>query len=156
MYRRNTTRLYKTENRTIQEYLEMPSKYSILVQFEARSTERIAFLPNTVTCSRSLRHTIAACIEKAVCMNTQDELYRKVRLTPRLPRVVLKSNSQCGLQDLQGQEARSSWTHQAIHRVTVKPGAASWIYRIPGTPLSTVGQQDTTRESKVKKLIEKV
>ena len=30
----------------------------------------------------------AACIEKAVCMKTQEELYRKVRLTPRLPRVV--------------------------------------------------------------------
>ena len=32
----------------------------------------------------------AACIEKAVCMKTTDELYQKVRLTPRVPRVVLK------------------------------------------------------------------
>ena len=32
---------------------------------------------------------LAACIEKAVCMKTQDELYQKVRLTPRVPRVVL-------------------------------------------------------------------
>ena len=40
----------------------------------------------------------AACIEKAVCMKTQEELYQKVRLTPRLPRVVVKSNSQCGQQ----------------------------------------------------------
>ena len=36
----------------------------------------------------------AACIEKAVCMETTDELYQKVRLTPKVPRVVLKSNSQ--------------------------------------------------------------
>ena len=31
---------------------------------------------------------LAACIEKAVCMKTQDELYQKVRSTPRVPRVV--------------------------------------------------------------------
>ena len=35
----------------------------------------------------------AVCIEKAVCMKTKEELYLKVRLTPRLPRVVLKPNS---------------------------------------------------------------
>ena len=33
------------------------SKYGILVQFKAPSRERIAILPNTVTCNRSLRHT---------------------------------------------------------------------------------------------------
>ena len=27
---------------------------------------------------------VAACIEKAVCMKTQDELYQKVRLTPKV------------------------------------------------------------------------
>ena len=41
----------------------------------------------------------AVCIEKVVCMKTKDELYQKVRLTPRVPRVVLKSNSQIDLQD---------------------------------------------------------
>ena len=46
----------------------------------------------------------AACIEKAVCMKTTDELYQKVRLTPK----VFKSNSQHGLQDPQNQDARSS------------------------------------------------
>ena len=29
----------------------------VLKQFEARSRERLAFLPNTVTCSRSPQHT---------------------------------------------------------------------------------------------------
>ena len=32
-------------------------KYGILVQFKARSEERIAILTNTVTCNRSLQHT---------------------------------------------------------------------------------------------------
>ena len=50
----------------------------------------------------------AACMEKAVCMKSTDELYQKVRLTPRVPRVVLKSNSQCCVQDPQNQDARSS------------------------------------------------
>ena len=48
----------------------------------------------------------AACIEKAVCMKTTDELYQKVRLPPRVSRVLLKSNSQ---QDPQNQDARSCW-----------------------------------------------
>ena len=51
----------------------------------------------------------AACIEKAVCKKTQDELFQKVRLIPRVPRVVLKSNSQHGQQDPESQDARSSW-----------------------------------------------
>ena len=53
----NPTRLDKTKDCSIQKYLETSSKYCILVQFEARSRERFAFLPNTVTCSRSPRHT---------------------------------------------------------------------------------------------------
>ena len=51
----------------------------------------------------------AACIEKAVCMKTTDELYQKVRWTPKVLRVVSKSNSQYDLQDPQIQDARSSW-----------------------------------------------
>ena len=39
----------------------------------------------------------AVCIEKVVCMKAKDVLYQKVRLTS-VPRVVLKSNSQIGLQ----------------------------------------------------------
>ena len=50
-------RSYETKDRAIQEYLETPSKYSFLVQFEARSRERLVILPDTVTCSRSLQHT---------------------------------------------------------------------------------------------------
>ena len=97
----------------------------------------------------------AACIEKAVCMKTQQELYQTVRLTPRLPWVVLKSNSQYGPQDPQSQEARSSWeassdseSYGEICNNTVDP-------RISGIPLSAVDPQNTTRENKVKWLIEK-
>ena len=62
----------------------------------------------------------AVCIEKVVCMKTKDELYQKVRLTPRVPRVVLRSNSQIG------RDARTScdqpsgskmpWGNRAQHR----------------------------------------
>ena len=50
-------RSYETKDRAIHEYLETSSKYGILVQFGARSRERLAILPDTVTCSRSLQHT---------------------------------------------------------------------------------------------------
>ena len=56
-YGRNSTRYYKTKDHAIQEYLETPSKYIILVQFADHSRERLSILPNTVTCSRSLQHT---------------------------------------------------------------------------------------------------
>ena len=41
----------------------------------------------------------AVCIEKVLCMKAKNALYQKVRLTPRVPRVVLKPNSQIGPQD---------------------------------------------------------
>ena len=98
---------------------------------------------------------LAVCIVKAVCMKTQDELYQKVRLTPRVPRVVLKSNSQCGQQDPQSQDARSSWEPSSDSKRHGEICDCTVEYRISGAPLSTVAQQDTTRENKVKKLIEK-
>ena len=92
----------------------------------------------------------AACIEKAVCMKNTDELHHRIRLTPRVPRVVLKSNSQHRLQDPQNQDARSSW----------EPSSDSNSYgetcnRIAGVPLSVVEPQNTIRENQVKRLIEK-
>ena len=56
----------------------------------------------------------AICIEKAVCMKTQEELYNKVYQSPRLPRVKLKPNSQSGQQDQPHQEARASSDHQSV------------------------------------------
>ena len=95
-----------------------PSKYGMLVQLEGRSCERLAILPkHGHTQSVSATHYLQLALRRAVCMKTQEELWQKVRLTPRLPRVVLKANSHCGQQDLQSQDARSSW-----ERVTGKPG----------------------------------
>ena len=53
-------RLIKSKNRAIQKYLETLSRYSISVQFEARSTKRTANLSNKIKRSYSLRHT--ACM----------------------------------------------------------------------------------------------
>ena len=50
----NPIQSYENKDRAMQEYLETPSKYAILVKFEARSREILENLPNTVTCSRSL------------------------------------------------------------------------------------------------------
>ena len=44
----NSMRSHVTKDRATQENLEMPSKYSMLVKFEARSRERLAILPHTV------------------------------------------------------------------------------------------------------------
>ena len=97
----------------------------------------------------------AACIEKVVCMKTQDELYQKVRLTPRVPRAVLKSNSQCGLQDPQSQDARSSWEPSSDSKSYGEISDNTVDHRISGVPLSAVEPQNTMRENKVKRLIEK-
>ena len=108
-------------------------------------TIHAVFLYNTI---------ITDCIEKAVCMKTQDELYQKVRLTPRVPRVVLKSNSQCE-QDSQSQDARSSWEPSSDRKSYGETCNSTVDHRISGVPLSAVEQQDTTRENKAQKLIEK-
>ena len=88
-------------------------------------------------------------------MKTTDELYQKVRLTPRVPRVVLKSNSQYGQQDPQNQDARSSWEHQVTRKSYGETCNSTVDHRIAGVPLSAVEWQNTTRENKVKRLIEK-
>ena len=46
-------------------------------------------------------------------MKTKEELYHKVYLSPRLPRVILKPNSQSGQQDQPDLEARKSSDHQS-------------------------------------------
>ena len=51
----------------------------------------------------------AVCIEKVACMKTKEELYQKVRLTPRVLRVVPKPNSPSSQQDLREQDATTSY-----------------------------------------------
>ena len=50
-------RLDQAKDYSPQKYLETSSKYGILVQFEARSEERIAFLPNAIACNCPLSAT---------------------------------------------------------------------------------------------------
>ena len=87
-------------------------------------------------------------------MKTKDELYQKVRLTPRVPRVVLKSKSQIGLQDQQEQDARTSCDQPSGSKIPWETARNTVDYRILGVPLSAVEQQDTHRKDKGKQLIE--
>ena len=90
--------------------------------------------------------------EKAICMKTKEQLYQRESARPR---VVLRANSQCGLQDLPRQEARSSWKTQSDAQSFQETGCNIKDYRVPGIPLSTVQQQDEQRLHTVAKLIEK-
>ena len=88
-------------------------------------------------------------------MKAKDELFQKVRLTPRVPRVVLKSNTQIVLQDQREEDARTSFDQPSGSKCHGKPEATPWIVEIPGVLLSAVEEKDTHRKDKVKNLIEK-
>ena len=94
----------------------------------------------------------AEFIEKAVCMKTEEQLYQRESARPR---VVLRANSQCGLQDLPRQEARSSWETQSDAQSFRETGCNIVDYRVPGISLSTAQQQDEQRQHTVAKLTEK-
>ena len=93
----------------------------------------------------------AECIEKAICMKTEEQLYHRESVRPR---VVLRANSQCGLQDLPRQEARSSWDTQSDAQSFRETRCNIVDYRVPGISLSAVQQQDEQRQHTVAKLIE--
>ena len=146
----------ETNDRAIQECLETLSKYSILGAICSSPNRKTCNLYQTRSHAVYLYNTLpAACIEKAVCMKTTDELYLKVRSTPRLPRVVLKSNSQYGLQYPQNQDARSSWEPWSDSKCYGETCNSTDDHRISGVALSAVEQQNTTRKNNVKRLIEK-
>ena len=67
----------------------------------------------------------AVCIETVVCMKTRDELFQKVRLTPRAPRVVLTSNSLYKINKNRTQ--KHLVTNQADQNCLWKLGATQWI-----------------------------
>ena len=66
-------RLDKAKDCSIQKYLDTSSEYSILVQFETRSRERTAVLPNKVACNRPLRHT-TSCLHRESGMHEDEGL----------------------------------------------------------------------------------
>ena len=72
-----------------------------------------------------LNNTLSAIsIKKAVRMKTEEELYHEVYQSPRLPRVILKPNSQSGQQDQLEHEARTSSDHRSVSGSYGKPAAA--------------------------------
>ena len=89
---------------------------------------------------------LAEFIEKAICMKTKEQLYKRESARPR---VVLRANSQCGLQDLLRQEARSSWETQSDAQSFRETGCNI----VDST--ATVQLQDEQRQHTVAKLIEK-
>ena len=96
----------------------------------------------------------AACIEKAVCVKTQDELHQKVRSTLGVPHVALKSNSQYGLQDPQNQDARSSWEPSSDSKSYREICNNTVDHRISSTSFCSRAPEEN-RENKDKKLIKK-
>ena len=77
---------------------------------------------------------------KAVCMNTEEELYHKVCQSPRVPRNALKPNSQSGQKDQRDQEARKSSDYQSVSGSYGETRSGNVDYRIPGIPHSAVQQ----------------
>ena len=84
----------------------------------------------------------AEYIEKAICMKTGEQLYQR---ESERPRVALKANSQCGLQDLPSQEARSSLETQSEVRSFWETGCNIVSYRIPGISLSNGSRAGWTK-----------
>ena len=146
-------RKLQAKDRYIQKYLETSSKLSILVQFELAQKRELQFYQTRSHAIVLYNKLPAVCFEKAICMKTKEELYHKVYLSPRLPRVVLKANSQSGQQDQQEQDARTSCDTQA-HRRPRETWCSNVDYTIPDIHHFAVEQQDTNRRDTVKKLIQ--
>ena len=101
---------------------------------------------------------LAVCVETAVRMKTQEELYHKVYQSPRLPRVILKPNSQCGQQDQLDQEARTSSDHQSVSGSYGETRSGNVDYGIPGiTSLHspTTGHESQRNSQKVDSAVRK-
>ena len=77
-------------------------------------------------------------------MKTKDQLHQREIVILR-PRVVFKTNSQCGSQDLPVQEARSSGESQQDAESHGGTRSDTADYRILGKSISTVKLQDARR-----------
>ncbi len=155
-YGGNSTRSDGTKDRAIPEYLDTPSKYSMLVQFEARSRGRLAILPERGNMqSFSTAHYLQLALRKRSVWRHKMSSTRwfawhrecRVSYCNRTRNMVNKIHK-TKTQDHLG-------NHQAIRKVTEELGNNTVDYRISGAHLSAFEQQDTTRENKVKHPIEK-
>ena len=85
-------------------------------------------------------------------METKDQLHQRESVILR-PRVVLRTNSLSGSQDLLVQEARSSWESQQDAESHGETRSNTADYRIPGISISTV-KLHARRQNNGTKLIE--
>ena len=97
---------------------------------------------------------LAEFIEKATCMKTKGQLHQRESVILR-PRVVLKTNSQSGSQDLHVHEARSFLDLQQDAESYGETRSNIADYRIPVFSIPTVKLQDARRQNNVTKLIER-
>ena len=84
--------------------LEVSGKLDAVFSCQSESIqnirERISVLPEKGRMQSSSTTHYQLVAWRVQCMKTKDEQNQKVRLTPRVPRVVSKTNSQCGQQDV--------------------------------------------------------
>ena len=88
-------------------------------------------------------------------MKTKEELYQKNASLQDCHGLYSKRTSKMVNKIHKAKTQDHLGNHQAIRRITGKPGTNAFDYRIPGVPFSVVEQQDTNRQNKIKKLIEK-
>ena len=126
------------------------------MQFSARLGRRTAILPNRVPCGHPLWHTACRVHWESddARLNCRFHCFTKRESVILRPRVVLRANSKCGLQDLPRQEARSSWEPKSVAQIFLETGCDIVDYRVSGMSLSTVQQQDEQWQHTVAKLIE--
>ena len=88
-------------------------------------------------------------------MKTGEDLYCKVQQSPRLPRVVLMLDSQCGRQGPPNPESRTSTDHQSERSTKYEETCrGNFDYRIQGIPDSIVQKEDSNRKEIENRLIQ--
>ena len=137
----------------LQEHLETTSRHCFWCNLLLAQEGGLQFyqtMSNVVVLYDTL---LAEFIEKAICMKTKEQLYERESARPR---VVFRANSQCGLQGLPRQEARSSWKTQSDARSFRETGCN--IVDLPNSRVFPSQQFNSrmNRDSRtVAKLIEK-
>ena len=101
--------------------------------------------------SSSLTHCLQSSLWKWYASKLKNSFTKE---KSEKPRVVLRANSHCGLQDLPRQEARSSWETQSDAQSFQETGCNIVDFWVPGISLTSVQQQNEQRQHTVAKLIE--
>ena len=105
---------------------------------QARSGERIAILPNTVTCNRSPRHFARRLHWESGMYENEGGAVRKSTLNSKIATGCTPSEFAQRQQDQRDQDARSSWDPPSDSKSYRETWNNAVDYIIPGIPLSTV------------------